>query len=264
MRITALVENESNCELKGKHGLSLYIETQKHKILFDLGPDQTLFRNAEKRNIDLTKVDTVIISHGHLDHGGALGRFLAINHTAAVYIQETAFLPHSVKVLGIKFPCGIKDQFQNHPQVKLLRGDYRIDEELFLFTVKDKSRCYSSMNDSLYEGNEKDQFNHEQHLIIEGPQNALIMGCGHGGVVNIMSAAARYQPALCVGGYHLMNPNSGKSVPETLLDQIAQALSKYPYTKFYTCHCTGKTAYQYLADRMPNLRYLSCGESVTL
>ena len=119
MKITALVENESCCELKGKHGLSLYIETEQHKILFDLGPDQTLFQNAEKRNIDLTKVDTVIISHGHLDHGGALGRFLAINHTATVYIQEKAFLPHTVKVLGIKFPCGIKEQFQNHPQVKL-------------------------------------------------------------------------------------------------------------------------------------------------
>lgn len=75
MKITALVENQSNCELKAVHGLSLYIETAKHKLLFDLGPDDTLFENAEKRGIDLGRVDTVVISHGHSDHGGPLGSF---------------------------------------------------------------------------------------------------------------------------------------------------------------------------------------------
>ena len=78
MRITSLVENTTKSELKTKHGLSLYIETKSHKILFDLGSDSTLFENAMKRNIDISKVDTVIISHGHFDHGGALKKFLNI------------------------------------------------------------------------------------------------------------------------------------------------------------------------------------------
>lgn len=30
MRITSLVENISNTDLKAKHGLSLYIETKQH------------------------------------------------------------------------------------------------------------------------------------------------------------------------------------------------------------------------------------------
>lgn len=38
MKIISLVENTTKSELKAKHGLSLYIETKKHKILFDLGP----------------------------------------------------------------------------------------------------------------------------------------------------------------------------------------------------------------------------------
>ena len=59
MKIISLVENTIKSELKAKHGLSLYIETKKHKILFDLGPDKTLFENAVKRNIDISKVDTV-------------------------------------------------------------------------------------------------------------------------------------------------------------------------------------------------------------
>ena len=262
MKITALVENNSSCELKAKHGLSLYIETDQHKILFDLGPDKTLFDNAAKRGIDLTKVDTVVISHGHLDHGGALGRFLQINSTAKGYVQKQAFLPHSTKVLGIRFNCGIKAEFMNHPQVVLLEGDHRIDDQLMLFTVKDKSRCWSTMNNTLYEGKQQDTFTHEQHLVIQEQNTALIMGCGHSGVVNIMAEAAQYHPVLCVGGYHLMNPNSGKTVPDELMDQIAAALNSYPDTRFYTCHCTGQAAYEYLAARVPNLSYLSCGQSV--
>lgn len=99
MKITALVENESSCELKAKHGLSLYIETKHHRILFDLGPNQTLFQNAKKKKIDLTTVDIVIISHGHTDHGGALRKFLNINKKARIYIQKDAFLPHYTKTL---------------------------------------------------------------------------------------------------------------------------------------------------------------------
>ena len=91
MKITALVENKSSCDLTPVHGLSLYIETERHKLLFDLGPDHTLLKNAEKRGIDLSQVDTVVISHGHFDHGGALAAFLKINHTARIFIQRRAF-----------------------------------------------------------------------------------------------------------------------------------------------------------------------------
>ena len=262
MKITALVENMSSCELKPKHGLSLYIETEKHKILFDVGPDETLFENAKRRGIDLTKVDTVIISHGHLDHGGALKHFLEVNNTAKVYIQREAFEKHYTKVLGIRFFCGIKEDCKSHPQVVLLDGDYRIDEELLLFTVKDKSRCYSTMNDALYEGKEKDQFNHEQHLMIQDEKPVLIMGCGHSGVVNIMKEAEQYHPTVCVGGYHLTNPNSKKMVPEQLLDEIASSLNQYKGVKFYTCHCTGQKVFEYLSKKMDDLSYLSCGQVI--
>ncbi len=60
MKIISLVENRTKSNCKAKHGLSLYIETKTHKILFDLGSDDTLFDNAVRRNIDLSKVDTVI------------------------------------------------------------------------------------------------------------------------------------------------------------------------------------------------------------
>lgn len=262
MKITALVENTSHTELRAKHGLSLYIETKQHKILFDLGPDDTLFENAKKRNIDLKEIDTVIISHGHMDHGGALEEFLKINSTAKIFVQRSAFYPHFSKTLFLKVPVGLEKHLQNNEQIILLDGDYVIDGELSLFTVDKTDKCHSTMNDVLYEGDKKDAFLHEQNLIIAENKVALIMGCGHAGVVNIMEKARSYQPDLCVGGFHLFNPVTKKSVPAMLLDDIAAELQKYQNTDFYTCHCTGKKAFRYLSEQMDNMHYISCGEMI--
>ena len=79
MRVIALVENTSiSKDYKSKHGLCLYIETKKHKLLFDLGSNSLFLGNAVKLNVDITDIDSVIISHGHNDHGGALKYFLEI------------------------------------------------------------------------------------------------------------------------------------------------------------------------------------------
>ncbi|MCM1106255.1 MAG: MBL fold metallo-hydrolase [Blautia sp.] len=264
MKITSLVENTSKCELMARHGLSLYIETQSHKILFDLGPDRTLFDNAKKRNIDLAAIDTVIISHGHTDHGGALRDFLKINNSAGVYIRRNAFEPHYSKTLFLKIPVGIDKALKTHPQIILTDGDYRIDDELFLFTVSETGECHSTANNVLYDKNGRDNFSHEQNLVITENPAALIMGCGHTGVVNIMNKAKHYQPKICVGGFHLYNPITKKCVPAALLNEIACALNDYRDTEFYTCHCTGKKAFEYLSKQMPNLFYLSCGETIAL
>ena len=95
MKITVLVENTtSNQKLNVEHGLSLYIETDKHHILFDAGDSNLFLENAKKLNIDLSLVDIFILSHGHHDHGGGLNAFLEINDKANIYVQHHAFSPH--------------------------------------------------------------------------------------------------------------------------------------------------------------------------
>lgn len=260
MRIVPLVENTTKSELKAKHGLSLYIETRLHKILFDLGSDNTLFENAVKRNIDISKVDTVIISHGHFDHGGALKKFLDVNSSANIYVQKEAFEPHYSKTLLLKIPVGIDSKLKSNRQIILLDGDYKIDDELSLFTVSKTNKFYSPANKSLYDEKGKDTF----RQIISEKQALLIMGCGHAGVVNIMQKAEKYRPCFCIGGFHLFNPFTRKSVSKGLLDDIVMELQKYKDTKFYTCHCTGKAAFDYLSHHMNNIYYISCGETVEI
>ena len=55
MRVIALVENTSiSKDYKSKHGLCLYIETKKHKLLFDLGSNSLFLGNAGNRLRDAT------------------------------------------------------------------------------------------------------------------------------------------------------------------------------------------------------------------
>lgn len=91
MRIINLIENtEGRSECVNEHGLSFYIETEKHKALLDLGQTDSSIHNAGILGVDLKAVDTVILSHGHYDHSGGILPFAEINNKAAIYMQKSA------------------------------------------------------------------------------------------------------------------------------------------------------------------------------
>ena len=261
MKITTLVENTTAKDFNTAHGLSFYVETPQHKLLFDVGPDDTIFKNAEKLAIDLSEVDTVILSHGHYDHGGALDKFLEINDSATIYAQQTAFEPYyAITPDGTTRNIGLNPDLRDHPQMHLLDGDMQIDDELFVFTVKDRSRFYSTANDVLLDESGKDSFGHEQNLLVNG--EVLFHGCSHCGIINVLDAIKPIEPKLCLGGYHLSDPGTGQPVSVQLLNDICDELASYPDTDFYTCHCTGLISYQAMKGRMKKLQYIACGDTV--
>ena len=79
-KIVVLLENtKESPSLKCRHGLSLYAETEKHKILFDMGPNALFLKNAEALGADIAAVDIAVLSHGHADYCGGLKYFLEKN-----------------------------------------------------------------------------------------------------------------------------------------------------------------------------------------
>lgn len=93
-KITTLVENcVYGRKLQAEHGLSLYIEIQGNRILFDTGASDLFIRNARLLHIDLQKVDYLILSHGHSDHTGGLRYFLELNTQATVVCKREIFSP---------------------------------------------------------------------------------------------------------------------------------------------------------------------------
>ena len=128
MKIVNLIEdNKGECKCKCEHGFSCYIETTNHKILFDTGSTGTFIENAKKLEIDLSKVDTVILSHGHYDHCGGVLDFIKINSKAHIYMQKSAGgAYYNLKNNQEKY-IGIDKALLQLPQLRLLDGDYKID-----------------------------------------------------------------------------------------------------------------------------------------
>lgn len=273
MKLKTLVENTSvSLEYKAKHGICFYIETDTHKILFDLGQNNLFLENAKKMGVDISRIDTVIISHGHIDHGGALSLFLNMNKNAKVYIRENAFDRHFTKVLGFNINVGIDHSLKDHPQVFLTPKRTLIDEELLLFSDVPEKELYSKSNNSLYAETagikHLDNFSHEQSLIISDGQNKiLIAGCAHAGIVNIKSRAEKIIDGkldYVISGFHLYNPVSKKAEANELVRGISNRLDDNN-TRYFTCHCTGKKAYSILKETLSDkIAYLSAGTEIEI
>ena len=127
MIIKTLVENTAlNDTFRANHGLSFYIETQQHKILFDVGKNENIVYNAKQLDVHLDQVDTVVISHAHLDHGGALDIFLENNSTATIYLQKSAFEKYYAVTGNTKQEIGLNRALKTHPQVRLVDNVVRL------------------------------------------------------------------------------------------------------------------------------------------
>ncbi|WP_195263446.1 MBL fold metallo-hydrolase [Clostridium sp. 1001275B_160808_H3] len=274
MVITTLVENTSvSKEFKCKHGLSLYIKTDKHNILFDLGSNGLFIENAIKLNIDISDVDIVIISHGHKDHGGALKLFLQHNSKAKIYIHKDAFNKYYTSVLGaLKFYVGLDDRLQFNERIVFTENIFEVDESLCLFSNVPKKYETASSNNSLFikiDGKYyKDDFTHEQNLLIkENDKYILIAGCAHKGIVNIVEKAEEIMASnisTVISGFHLFNPVNKKSESLEFISNIVKCLNNKD-TVFYTCHCTGNKAFNILKENLRDkIMHLSTGQVIEI
>jgi len=111
MRVTVLIENsrlEGRDDLEPEFGLSLYVEREGTRILFDTGASGAFLHNAKTMGIDINDVDVAVVSHHHFDHGGGLEDFFAANARATVYLRESPRADRYFKALAvIKKPIGI-------------------------------------------------------------------------------------------------------------------------------------------------------------
>lgn len=268
MIIKTLVENTaSSKDFKSTHGLSLYVETKAHKILFDLGPGKLFLENANKLNVPIEEIDTVVISHGHYDHGGALKEFLKVNNKAKIYLQETAFQPYYSNAFFLKVYIGLDASLKENERFILTKGLFPIDDELQLFSDISEHRFNTGASKRLLKkvGNryEPDTFDHEQNLLVkENNSFYLFAGCAHNGIVNIIDKAeqiAGKEMKHVIGGFHLFRLNLEKEDNKKIINDLA-ALLKEKKTLYYTCHCTGEKPYQILHELIgEQMNYLSTG-----
>ncbi|MBQ2288131.1 MAG: MBL fold metallo-hydrolase [Lachnospiraceae bacterium] len=271
MKIVNLMENmpgSSGCICE--HGLSFYIETKKHCLLVDTGASDRFIENAEKLGVDLRKVDTVILSHGHYDHGGGLPAFLELNQKAKIYIRDKAFGDFYHRGAQKERYIGIEKSLRESKQIMLVKDHLIIDDELSLFTHVTGRKRWPSGNLELQEkvGMNwiQDRFDHEQYLIISYEEKEiLISGCAHNGILNIMEKAVDIRgkaPDVVISGFHMMQKNGYSEEDLKNIRETAYELKKYP-THFFTGHCTDVTPFELMKEIMGDqLTYAFCGDTL--
>lgn len=258
MKIINLVEDtDGNNGCGFEHGLSFYIETKKHKLLVDTGATGLFIENAKKLGVDLTKVDTVILSHGHYDHSGGIMSFVKITPSAKIYMQKKAGLDYYNLRDNQEKYIGIDKAILELPNTVIIEGNLKIDDELFLFTNITGRKYWAKGNQILKckINNEfvQDTFEHEQCLVItEDDKNVLLSGCAHNGILNIFEAYNKYfekQPDMVISGFHMMKKEAFDNEDIEIIQNTAKELSVMD-TMFYTGHCTGEPAFEIMKEIM--------------
>ena len=231
MKWTVLSDNRSSdSRLSTEHGLSIFLQTERHKILLDTGASDVFIRNAELLGIDLSDVDYVFISHGHSDHAGGLRYFLEHNQKAQVIVSPDAMSGKYFSKRGnlhsitTPMPKGNQNLY-----VQDADGDYIHDD-----------------------------FRHELALYVDG---LLFTGCAHSGLENIL-AACPWPVHSVVGGFHLLD---GQETDDEIKALAQRLKAKCPETQFYTSHCTGDNVFEVMKDVMgEQLQSFRCGTIIAL
>ncbi|MEG0327171.1 MAG: MBL fold metallo-hydrolase [Erysipelothrix sp.] len=257
MKIEVLLENEAiDKRVKPKHGLSILVKTNGKTILFDTGPDKTYLENAQKLEVQLDCIDSIVISHGHIDHLGGLKYFPKINNLEKVVLAETAFDKYWIKLGPFYKNIGVNKVKYSNVVEKFcfISNNYRLYDNVYVLMCKNIKECesVSIMSSNLFEGDLKnpDDFHHELIMVIKEDGKLFVFtGCSHSGILNIIKLVEKNfdEPIKAIiGGFHLIGLpylntlSASKKEIEILADRL---LSKKVET-YYSCHCTGPKAFE--------------------
>jgi 7,8-dihydropterin-6-yl-methyl-4-(beta-D-ribofuranosyl)aminobenzene 5'-phosphate synthase len=280
MQVTALIENnraEGRDDLCPEFGLSLHLEVNGTRILFDMGSSAAFASNAEILGIDVSKVDIAVVSHQHFDHGGGLARFFELNEKAAVFLRDAPRTDRFFKALAvIKKPVGLDlevlDRFAG--RIEFVNEMRVVAPGVYLLTGIGSAHRRPRGNRRLFmkSGNAlvRDSFDHELMMVVHEDDGMVVFsGCSHQGILNLIDAARAQFPRVPIkavfGGFHLIGLpfyNSMAASHAEVRDIGWQVMDKVEGT-VYSGHCTGKKAFGVLAGVMgENLQAFPTGASV--
>jgi len=263
IRITVLVDDtSSHSALLAEHGLALWIEYRKHKILFDTGPSNVIQANAAMLGIDLSKTEAIVLSHGHYDHTGGLMRVLDNAPTAKVYLHPKAVGPKfschdNQPCRHIGMPALTARSLSEHNQtgnVVWTKGPQEVFPGLAITGSIRRLTDYEDVGGPFFLdtlGNESDPLLDDQALFFESNQGlVVILGCAHAGVVNtlhyVMDLTGQNRFLAVLGGMHL-NTASPERIARTI-----QAFRIHDVARIGPAHCTGTKATAKLCNTFPN------------
>jgi 7,8-dihydropterin-6-yl-methyl-4-(beta-D-ribofuranosyl)aminobenzene 5'-phosphate synthase len=247
MRISVLTENYSGPNTGAEHGISYLVEADNRKILFDTGQSALFRRNAEIMNISLEGIDTIILSHGHFDHGNGL-KFL---DGGRLVCHPSCFDRHYRKTdrsyIGLDTP---KEELAQKFDLVLSDQPLSISPNvIFLGEIPRITEFESRTTPFIYENGSPDFVPDDSALVIILPEGLfLISGCGHSGLVNMLEHARKITGCNHIygvqGGFHLKytDNQTHKTIEYLLQKEVSHVIPS---------HCNEQPALQEFRRQIP-------------
>jgi len=247
LRITTLVDNcAAMPEIGAEHGLSILIQKDGKKILFDCGQSSLIEHNARKLNLGLEGLEAVVLSHGHYDHCGGLMAVVKKNPGVKVYGHPGIFEKKYVKYeSGLRY-IGIKEAREHYEregaEFVLSAHSLEIGEGIYTTGQVPRVTDFEYVDSSFVKKAEgdyiKDEIVDDISLVIEWKDGLiLILGCAHSGVVNILRKVHNLCPKdlflLVMGGMHLSQRD------DSYVEKTLKEISKEKIGRIIPMHCSG-------------------------
>ena len=255
---TMLVGNTTGI---GEWGFSALVVADGHRVLLDTGgrPD-TVLENARALKVDLSDVQDVILTHNHWDHVSGLltlRREMLKKNPAAlsrVYVARGIFYSRPSPE-GEKNPMiALKKEYEATGG-KFIELDKASDIFPGAWLTGPVPRKYPEYNWSSTgkvatpTGLVEDTIPEDQSLALNTPEGLVVItGCGHAGIVNILTFASEQfpnEPVLAVvGGLHLF------PATDQQLDWTADKLREFKVANLIGAHCTGIEAVYRIREKL--------------
>ncbi len=256
LKIRVVVDNSTSGNLLGEHGLSFYVEVDDKKMMFDVAQGLAFSHNIEKMNIDLNKINSLVLSHGHSDHTGNLDFFLnKAKSDLKIYMSSIAFEPKFVGSENNKKNIGMTKENINALKIRNKNIIYTDNYTVIcndVFVTGEVPKVNNIETGKTIPGSSKgEQLLDDQSMFFNTTKGIVVLlGCCHAGLSNTLNYVAELAKVdeiyTVIGGMHLKKASQAK------LDLAVDVLKKYNVQLLAPCHCTGQKETAFMYSKLPN------------
>jgi 7,8-dihydropterin-6-yl-methyl-4-(beta-D-ribofuranosyl)aminobenzene 5'-phosphate synthase len=259
--------------------VAVYRGGERHSFLFDTGYSPIgVPHNLVELDLDLKDIEAIILSHGHMDHTGALYPVLeSLSRPMPLVVHPEAF--HSPRYFGLDdgrkllFPSTLKREELTGAGAEIVESEGPVllgnDTVLVTGEVERVTPFEKGLPNALLERDgkeEKDPILDDQSLVVHLKDKGLVIisGCAHAGIVNTVLYGRKLTGVekihTVIGGFHLSGP-----VFEPIIEETIEAFREMDLDVIVPMHCTGWKAIERFSEAFPSASILnSVGSRFTL